>query len=646
MSKKKLNLIIKFSLIISLSTFIITAITLVIITYNMDYKLPQISHIELYDNENKKYLSYCNGNKQTYVDLNNISDYLIDSFISIEDKRFYKHKGIDIIRIFGALFSNIKNKGLSEGASTITQQYVRTLFLSSDKTFKRKINEILIAINLETKYSKEEILEGYLNSIYFDHGVYGVEDASIYYFNKHASELTLLEATTLASIPKGPSIYSPIKNKENNKKRRNLILKELLNDKQITTEEYNNALNEELILIGNNPNDDYNNAPYFQDVVLEELKRNEDLMEASKEGIKVYTTLDSRLNDIIVNSINTRLPNEEIEIAVYCVEPKTGKVLSIIGGKDYTESTYNRAVKSNRQPGSTIKPFLYLSALENGFTPATTFKSEKTIFYINKQPYSPGNYKDIYADTDISMLYALAVSDNIYAVKTHLFLGMTSLVNMMKRLGFSGDIPSIPSLALGSSEVTIKELATAYQALANEGVQYKPIFISKVTDKDDNIIYENKSIKTEVAEKSDVFLLNESMTSIFDNNMTYNIRPTGAAISSLLSHKYAGKSGSTDSDNWMVGYNPDILTVVWTGYDDNRKITNLSESRFGKYVWADTVEGYYNGRSSSWYEIPDDIISIDLNPMSGFYAGFDEYHKSVYFKKSNIPWYIKFLYYN
>lgn len=646
MSKKKLNLIIKFSLIISLCTFIITAITLIIITYNMDYTLPQISHIELYDNDNKKYLSYCNGNKQSYVSLDNISDYLIDAFISIEDKRFYKHKGIDIIRMFGAVFSNIKNKGLSEGASTITQQYVRTLFLSSDKTFKRKINEILIAINLETKYSKEEILEGYLNTIYFDHGVYGVEDASIYYFNKHANELSLLEAVTLASIPKGPSIYSPIKNKENNLKRRNLILKELLKDEKINNDEFNNALNDQLILIGNNPNDDYNNAPYFQDVVLEELKKHDYLMEESKEGIKVYTTLDSKLNDTIVKSINNRLPNEEIEIAVYCIEPKTGKVLSIIGGKDYSVSTYNRAIKSLRQPGSTIKPFLYLSALENGFTPATTFKSEKTTFYINKQAYSPGNYKDIYANTDISMLYALSVSDNIYAVKTHLFLGMNSLVNMMNRLGFSGEIPAIPSLALGSSEVSIKELATAYQALANEGIQCKPIFITKVTDRDDNIIYENKNIESEVADKSDVFLLNETMTSIFDNNITYNIRPTGAAISSLLSHKYAGKSGSTDTDNWMVGYNQDILTVVWTGYDDNRKITTLSESRFGKYVWADTVEGYFQGRSSNWYEVPEDIISIDLNPITGFYAGFDEYHKNIYFKKSNIPWYIKFLYYN
>ena len=646
MSKKKLNLIIKFSLIISLCTFIITAVTLIIITYNMDYTLPQISHIELYDNDNKKYLSYCNGNKQSYVSLDNISDYLIDAFISIEDKRFYKHKGIDIIRIFGAVFSNIKNKGLSEGASTITQQYVRTLFLSSDKTFKRKINEILIAINLETKYSKEEILEGYLNTIYFDHGVYGVEDASIYYFNKHANELSLLEAVTLASIPKGPSIYSPIKNKENNLKRRNLILKELLKDEKINNDEFNNALNDQLILIGNNPNDDYNNAPYFQDVVLEELKKHDYLMEESKEGIKVYTTLDSKLNDTIVKSINNRLPNEEIEIAVYCIEPKTGKVLSIIGGKDYSVSTYNRAIKSLRQPGSTIKPFLYLSALENGFTPATTFKSEKTTFYINKQAYSPGNYKDIYANTDISMLYALSVSDNIYAVKTHLFLGMNSLVNMMNRLGFTGEIPAIPSLALGSSEVSIKELATAYQALANEGIQCKPIFITKVTDKDDNIIYENKNIEREIANKSDVFLLNETMTSIFDNNIAYNIRPTGAAISSLLSHKYAGKSGSTDTDNWMVGYNQDILTVVWTGYDDNRKITTLSESRFGKYVWADTVEGYFQGRSSNWYEVPEDIISIDLNPITGFYAGFDEYHKNIYFKKSNIPWYIKFLYYN
>lgn len=645
MSKRKINHIIKYSLIISLSTFIISTITLIIVTYNMDYRLPQMSNIELYDNDNNKYLSYCNGNKQSYVQLEDISIYLKEAFISIEDKRFYKHKGIDFIRIFGALFSNIKNKGLTEGASTITQQYVRTLFLSSDKTFKRKINEMLIAVNLETKYSKEEILEGYLNTIYFDHGIYGVEDASIYYFNKHANELTLTEAACIASIPKGPSLYSPIKNPENNLKRRNLILKELLNDEKITIDEYNHSLNEELNLIGNNPNNDYINAPYFQDVVINELKKNEEIMEASKKGIKVYTTLDSKLNTQIVNSINNRLPNKEMEIAVYVIEPNTGHVLSLIGGKDYINSTYNRAIYSKRQPGSTIKPFLYLTALENGFTPATTFKSEKTTFYINKEPYSPSNYKDIYANQDISMVYALAVSDNIYAVKTHLFLGMTNLVNTLKKMGFTGDIPSIPSLALGTSEVSVQELTAAYQVLANEGVKINPTFITKITDMNDNIIYETKTIKTVISNKSDVYILNEAMTSIFDNKMTYNIRPTGGAIASLLSHKYAGKSGSTDTDNWMVGYSPEILTVVWTGYDDNRKITTLNESRFGKYVWADIVEAYYHGKTSSWYTAPDDIITIDLNPLTGFYPGFNEYHKNVYFKKSNIPWYIKLLYY-
>lgn len=645
MSKRKINYIIKYSLIISMLTFIIVSITLLILTHNMDYSLPQISNVELYDKDNNKYLSYCNGNKQSYVELDNISTYLKNAFISIEDKRFYKHKGIDFIRIFGALFSNIKKGGLAEGASTITQQYVRTLFLSTDKTFKRKINEMLIAVNLETKYDKDKILEGYLNAIYFDHGMYGVEDASIYYFNKHANELTLAEAACIASIPKGPSIYSPIKNPENNLKRRNLILKELLNDQKISIDEYNNAIKEELNFVGNNPNNDYINAPYFQDIVINELKKNPDLIEASKKGIKVYTTLDSNLNSTIVNSINTRLPNEEIEIAVYVIEPSTGYVLSVIGGKDYTKSTYNRAVYSKRQPGSTIKPFLYLAALENGFTPATTFKSEKTTFYINKEPYSPSNYKDIYANQDISMTYALAVSDNIYAVKTHLFLGMTTLVNTLKKFGFSGDIPSIPSLALGTSEVSVFDLTSAYQILSNEGEKINPIYITKITDMDNNIIYETKKIKSNIANNSDVYILNEAMTSMFDNNMTYNIRPTGGAIASLLSHKYAGKSGSTDTDNWMIGYNPDILTVVWTGYDDNRKIVTLNESRFGKYVWADIVEGYYRGRTSNWYTIPDDIISIDLNPLTGFYSGFNEYHKNIYFKKSNIPWYIKLLYY-
>ena len=214
--KYKFYRFIKFFLISCTLIFTFIVVSFCILTYNLDHTMPQITNIELYDNEGNKYLSYSNNKKQSYVKLDDISLNLQKAFISIEDKRFYGHHGVDIIRIFGALFKNIKNQGISEGGSTITQQYVKTLFLNSEQSFKRKINEAMIAIKFESMYSKEEILEGYLNAIYFDHGIYGVEDASLYYFNKHASDLTLKESCIIASIPKGPSIYSPIKNPENN----------------------------------------------------------------------------------------------------------------------------------------------------------------------------------------------------------------------------------------------------------------------------------------------------------------------------------------------------------------------------------------------------------------------------------------------
>ncbi len=642
-----LKKILKFIKILTISSTLLLTVfmlAITILTSSMNYQMPEILNVELYDADNKKYLSYSNGKKQSYINLEKISPYLINAFISIEDKRFYNHHGVDLIRIGGAAISNIKNNGLVEGASTITQQYVRNIYLSNEKTWKRKINEILISLNIENNYEKDDILEGYLNSIYFDHGIYGVEDASIFYFNKHAKDLTLCEAVCIASIPKGPTIYSPIKNPINNKERRDIILNELLNDGIITNDEYSEALSEELKLVGNNPNDDVSNAPYFQDLVLEELKNIPEIANYKASGIKVYTTLNTELYEAINESINKRIPSSDIEVAVYAMDPKTGHVLSVVGGRDYEKSTYNRATSSVRQPGSTIKPFLYLTALEEGFTVATTFKSEATTFYYDNQSYSPSNFRNIYANFDVSMAYAIATSDNIYAVKTHLFLGCDKLVNTLKRFNFSGDIEAIPSLALGVKEVSLKELTSAYSILANNGTKVDTTYITKITDMDGNLLYKSKPKTTQIADSTDVYLLNEAMNSIFDNNMTYNIRPTGVSIKSLLSHKYAGKSGSTDTDNLMVGYNQDIVVGVWTGYDDSRLIVDSEDMKFGKYIWADSVEAYFDitGITPTWYETPNDVVGVDLNPITGFYGTFEDYTKTMYFKKSNLPWFIQY----
>lgn len=647
MKKLKIFRFIKWVVFSFTIVFIGIIISFCILSYNIKEVIPQITNIELYDKDNNKYLSYSNNKKQSYIKLNNISDNLKKAFISIEDKRFYSHQGIDIIRIGGAFFSNLKNKGISEGGSTITQQYVKTLFLNSEQTISRKFTEALISMKFESMYSKDEILEGYLNAIYFDHGMYGVEDASLFYFNKHAGELTLKESAIIAAIPKGPSIYSPIKNYERNLKRANLILSEMLDDEVISKEEYDAAISEEVTLIGKNPNNESINAPYFQDLVINELKNYPDILSVAYKGLKVYTTLDSKLYQDIIDSINSKNPLSDIEIACYAVEPSTGNVLAVVGGKDYTRSTFNRAVSSSRQPGSVIKPFLYLAALENGFTPATIFKSEKTIFYYEGKSYSPGNYKDNYPDTDISMLYAIAVSDNIYAMKTHLFLGTNILSEKLKSFGFKGEIPpDLPSLALGTKEVSLKELTHAYQALANLGTYISPTIITKITTYDGDVLFEAKPHKKQVSNSTDTYILNETMSSVFDNKIVYNTRPTGSVISSLLTNKYAGKSGSTDTDNWMVGYNKDIVIGVWTGYDDNRKIENTSDTRYAKYVFADVIEKYLKDKETSWYDTPIDVIGIELNPITGFYANMNEYTKNIYFRKSNIPWYIKILYLN
>lgn len=646
-AKRKRIILNVFKILLALSILGFTGIiiTFCVITYNLDYTMPQITNIELYDNQGVKYLSYSNNKKQSYVKLDKINLHLQQAFISIEDKRFYNHHGLDVIRIGGALISNLKASGITEGGSTITQQYVRTIFLNSEQTWKRKVTEAMIAIKFESKYTKDEILEGYLNAIYFDHGIYGVEDASIFYFNKHASELTLRECAMLAAIPKGPTIYSPIKNPERNKERTELILNEMLQDEKITTEEHSQALVENVKIVGNNPNNDSTNAPYFQDFVINELSKYPDILRLAYKGLKVYTTLDLDLYNTMVESINKRHPDTDIEIASYAINPKNGHVLAVVGGSDYEKSSYNRAVSSVRQPGSTIKPFLYLAALEKGFTPATTFKSEVTTFYINGKAYAPHNFAHIYADMDVSMLYAIATSDNIYAMKTHLFLGTEVLAETLRRFGFSGDIPSdLPSLALGTKEVSVQELTEGYAILANLGIMVKPTIITKITTFEDEIIYEAASTKKRICDESDAYILNETMTSVFDNRLTYNIRPTGASIASMLSHTYSGKSGSTDTDNWMVGYNQDIVTCVWTGYDDNRPVTALNDLRFGKYVWADIVEGYLKGKSTSWYHQPIDVVGIELNPMTGFYPSFTEYSKKVYFRKNNIPWFIKLLY--
>lgn len=572
------------------------------------------------------------SNNDNWVKLDQISEYLINATIAIEDKHFYNHLGFDYLRILKAMVKNIKNKDIKEGASTITQQYAKNQFLGFEKTWKRKLDEAWITIQLESQYTKDEILEGYLNTINYG-GVFGIENASLYYFNKHAKDLTLAEATILAGIPKSPSYYEPIKNEENAKKRQETILNSMVKNKYITKEEKENALNEQLTYIGKNA-ENIDTLMYYEDAVINELNniKSIDPEFLKSKGLKIYTTLDINYQKILEEKTKENIKeNNELQISSIIMEPTTGKVLALIGGRNYKESQYNRAIKSKRQVGSTIKPFLYYAALENGFTSSTTFKSEKTIFTFDEdKTYSPKNYNDKYPNKPITMAAAIAYSDNIYAVKTHLFLGEETLVNLAHRIGINTNLEAIPSLALGTEEISLIEMVQAYGTLASGGYKNEPYFIERIEDKDGNVLYEHQNNSELVLNESHVYIINELLTNTYSSDFIDYNYPTLISLSGKLKKKYAVKTGTTNTDRLIFGYNKDLLIGVWSGYDDNRE-NEENENQITKNIWYETIEECLKDKEDSWYEMPNNIVGVLVDPITGELATEKTQHKRMFY---------------
>lgn len=604
------------------------------ITPKMDINKSQSYY--LYDN--KEEMVFNNNNK--WISLDKISPYLIDATISTEDKHFYHHIGFDYLRIAKALVTNIVSSSLSEGASTITQQYARNLFLNYDKTWERKMDEAMLAIELEVHYTKDEILEGYLNTINYG-GIFGIENASWYYFNKSASDLTLAEASMLAGIPQAPAKLSPINNEENAKKRQNVVLELMVNNKKITEKEKIAAYNTPLEYVGKTDDNDITSLLYYRDAVIEELNDIETIPSSliKTGGLKIYTTLNKEAQVDLENAVKNNIKEgSELQLAGIMIDPNNGEVMALLGGIDYSKSQYNRAINAKRQVGSTMKPFLYYAALESGFTSASSFISEATTFYFaNNKTYSPKNYNDHYANGPLSMTAAIAYSDNIFAVKTHLFLGEETLVNMVNRLGISSTMSAIPSLALGTKEISLMEMVCGYGAFASQGYKVDSHFIKKVEDSKGNVIYEYKEEKDLILNSSLTYILSEMLTSTYDTAfISYNY-PTLISLLPKITHKYSIKTGTTDSDMLIIGYNRNAVLGIWTGYDDNRKI-DANDYYLHKEVWIDTMETYLKDKDNSWYSVPSNIVGVLVDPITGMLAKEDtKVSKMFYFIKGTEP---------
>jgi len=570
--------------------------------------------------DNNKELVYRGSGNSEWVDLEDVSEYFLDAIISTEDKYFYKHMGFDYLRIAKSLYLNVKNGYISQGGSTISQQYVKNMYLTFDKTWERKLNEAWLTVRLESHYSKEDILEGYLNTINYGHGMYGIENASQYYFGKSAKDLDLAEATMLTGIPKSPSNYSPFINYELSKERQLSILNLLVKNNIITEDEKDSAYQQQLQFSSNSTEDELQNIMYYQDAVLKELKEIQSIPSTYTEthGLKIYTNLDVGAQKNLEKTIADTIPDDSsIETAAVMMNPNTGGIIALVGGRNYNKSSYNRATDSMRQVGSTMKPFLYYAALENGFTSSSAFTSEATTFtFSDKNTYSPKNYNDTYGNKPISMATAIAYSENIYAVKTNLFLGTEALINVARRVGITAELENVPSLPLGTKEINIMEMAAGYSAFANEGYKVTPHLIERVEDDEGNVLYQRDDSKTLVLNSSLVFILNNMLTGTYDSSyIDYNY-PTAIGIADKLTHTYGLKSGTTNTDNWNIGYNKNICTAVWVGYDDNTPLST-KEYKYSQNIWMNSVEYYEQGKDDEWYETPDNVSAVLVDPISG-----------------------------
>lgn len=604
----------------------ISALVIIIGIYVYSYFMPAMSlnsanSYYLYDNKDN--VVYQGSNKSAWVSLKEIDPKFLNYIISIEDQHFYHHLGFDIPRILKTLFTNIKSGKILAGASSISQQYVKNLYLTFDQTWERKIEEAFLTIKLETHYSKDEILEGYLNTIYFGEGVYGIKNAANYYFNKEPNDLTDEEAIILAGIPKSPNNYNPISNMEACMKRVNVVKSVLKENGTITDDNYNNLNFDNLNLYGKKSTNNLNTLMYYQDAVMDELSKITSIPEKliNSGGIRIYTNLDLDTQKAMDEEIETKTLDDDNQVAGIVVNPRNGKVVALAGGKNYSKSQYNRVLKSKRQVGSTIKPFLYYAALNSGMTEASTFKSEKTSFVFQENKvYNPTNYGNKYANKDISMALALAYSDNIYAVKTHLFLGENTLVDTLKTCGLKETLAPNPSLALGASEINMLDYAAAYTTLASNGYKRELYFINKIEDVDGNVLYIHKNKEEKVLNDDALYILNEMMRNTYNYNYVDYNSPTVIYLNGKLNQKYALKSGTTDNDYWISGYNNNVLSIFWAGNDQNED-TPKAYSKIIKDIWLRSVNAFTEDIiDDEWYSLPKNVIAIPVNPKTGKYA--------------------------
>ena len=567
--------------------------------------------------------------KRIIVPITRIPRIVINAFISAEDSDFYKHKGISPVSIIRAFLKNILAGRIVQGGSTITQQVTKYFLLSSEKSFSRKIKEAILAYRVENELSKENILFLYLNQIYLGHGAYGVESAAQNYFGKHVEDLNLSEAAMLAGLPRAPSKYSPFVNSKGAKERQAYVLKRMLKEGYITDKQFKQALTTPLSF-NTEENKQILKAPYFTEHIRRYIEGKYGSDALYKEGLLVYTSLNLEMQNAAQVSLESGLMDLErrhkyqghrqssgLQGALMCMDPDTGYVRAMVGGKDFKKSKFNRAIQAKRQGGSAFKPIIYAAALDKGYTPATILVDSPISYdnLIGGEPWQPKNFDGEFRGP-ITFREALAKSINVVTVKILEDLGIDYAARYASILGITSPLNMDLTMALGSSSVSLLELTRAYAVFAAQGRRVEPIFVTKVIDQNGVVLEENKPQAEEVISPQTAYIMTNLLKGVVQNG-------TGSRAQAL-GRPCAGKTGTTNNyvDAWFIGYTPEIVTGVWVGFDEGNQPLGENEtgSQAALPIWVQFMKEALKHKEVLDFPVPEGIVFVNIDSKTGLPA--------------------------
>lgn len=568
------------------------------------------------------------------VPLDRISPNLVKAVVSVEDQRFYEHSGVDAIRVAAAVVRNVQAGRRAEGGSTITQQLARQSFLSRDKTFRRKLKEVILAAYIESLYTKNEILELYLNKVYFGDGLYGVEAASRGYFGTPSSDLTVDQAALLAGLIQSPSSYAPTGNLDRAVARRNIVLQTMVSSGAIDARTAERAKAAPVKLVnGLEIKETY--GLYFKEQVRRELVERFGWQRVAEGGLKVYTTLEPSLQQAAEQVVERRLAEIEkgrgfphkrrtelavvkegempayLQGALVSIDPATGYVRAMVGGRDFNESRFNRATQAKRQSGSAFKPFVFAAALEAGYSPATVITNLNDPILTLEGDWVPEDEHS--SATSMTLRTALRTSSNRAAVQLLNSVGIAAAVGYAQKLNV-GTPPSVPSLALGASEVSLIQLTAAYGAFANGGIVRDPVLIRRVEDADGEVLFKDEQKSRRAVSEATAFLMSSMLADVINAGTAYRARQLGFTLPA------AGKTGTTNDyvDAWFVGFTPHVVTGVWIGFDQPQTIVpNGYAGDLAVPLWASFMRTATRGDKPEWFDRPKNVMGANVCRVSG-----------------------------